>query len=277
MKNAASSRVKALFFRRERRRAFERLPEGLITLLISLFCVIFGLLGIASSGRYFVGGLALILYGCARSAFCAKDFLDRREARREEHEARARRAAQLQVRKDRHSEEKLKRKRDAETEKRAAESAKRALAELHELERTRSRRQEMVRRSQDAMIEQEVKRILALDDESLIAEVVLLFGSKGLFPVSGAPEASSSLILKTENSFETCTVKCVPRSKKAEETDIEALEQARIGSHSSEAYLISPAGFSANAVRRSAELSITLVEAHLLANWKLRAAQLHAP
>ena len=125
------------------------------------------------------------------------------------------------------------------------------------------------------MIEQEVTRILALQNEALIAEVVSLFELKGLFPVSDVLETSASFVLSSENTLETCAVKYIPKSDKAEEADIEALQETRIRSRSSEAYLISLAGFSTNAVRRSAELSITLVEAHLIANWKLRAAQLH--
>ena len=277
MKNAASSRGKDLIFRRERRRPLERLPEGSVALLISLLCMSFGLIGIVSSGKYFVGGLALVLYGCARSVFCAKDFLDRKVVRREEAEARERRAAQLQTRKERHFEEKLKRQREAEIDKRAADSTKRALADLQELERIRSRQKDIARHTQDARIEQEVTRILALQNEALIAEVVSLFELKGLFPVSDALETSASFVLSSENSLETCAVKCIPKSDKAEESDVEALQETRIRNRSSEAYLISLAGFSTSAVRRSAELSITLVEAHLLANWKLRAAQLHSP
>ncbi len=277
MKNAASSRGKALYFRRGRRRVLERLPEGLIRILISLFCVIFGLIGIVSSGKYFVGGLVLLIYGCARSVFCAKDFVDRRAIKRVDAEARERRAAQLQTRKVRHSDEKLKRQKEAETDMRAAESTKRALAELQELERTQSRQKEMVRHSQEAMIKQEVNRILALHDNALVAEVISLFELKGLFPVSDAPATAASYIMRSENSLETCVLKYIPRSEKAQESDIESLQEMRLRNRSSEAYLISLAGFSTNAVRRSAELSITLVEAHLLANWKFRAAQLHAP
>ena len=277
MKNAASSRGKALYFRRGRRRVLERLPEGLIRILISLFCVIFGLIGIVSSGKYFVGGLVLLIYGCARSVFCAKDFVDRRAIKRVDAEARERRAAQLQTRKVRHSDEKLKRQKEAETDMRAAESTKRALAELQELERTQSRQKEMVRHSQEAMIKQEVNRILALHDNALVAEVISLFELKGLFPVSDAPATAASYIMRSENSLETCAVKYIPKTYRAQESDIESLQEMRLRNRSSEAYLISLAGFSANAVQRSAELSITLVEAHLLANWKLRAAQLHAP
>ncbi len=277
MKNAASSRGKALFFRRERHGAAKRLPEGLISILISLLCVILGLIGIVSSGKYFVGGLVLLIYGCARSVFCAKDFMDRRAARREEAEARERRAAQLQTRKERHSEEKLKRQRETEIDKRAAESTKRALADLQELERTRSRQQETVRHSQNAMIQEEVNRILSLHDETLIAEVVSIFELKGFMPVSDALETSVSFILRSKNSHETYALKCLPRSKKAQDADIESLNETRLRHRSSEAYLISLAGFSTNSVRRSTELSITLVEANLLANWKLRAAQLRTP
>ncbi len=277
MKKAAFSRGKALFFRREWHRATPRLPEGVVAILISLFCVILGLIGIVSSGKYFVGGLVLLIYGCARSVFCAKDFVDRRATRREEAEARERRAAQLQIRKTRHSDEKLKRQRETETDKRAAESTKRALADLQELERIRSRQQETGRHSQNAMIEQELKRILSLHEEALIAEVVSLFKLKGFAPVAEALETSASFLLKSENSLGTCAVKYIPKTYKAQESDIESLQEMRLRNRSSEAYLISLAGFSANAVQRSAELSITLVEAHLLANWKLRAAQLHAP
>ncbi|HZO92072.1 MAG TPA: restriction endonuclease [Chthonomonadaceae bacterium] len=186
--------------------------------------------------------------------------------------ARARRAALRASRRERDARERA--RRQARRAAKAAAVARLAEARAQQQSAAQQQaRQEAARRAAwETAIEAEVARLQTLSDDELAAEVEALFARRGLRPVRADTEAPGDWQLVAETGETVAVARCVPVRRVAGAVDVRELEAWRQAAGAQCAYLIALAGFTPAAVERVRDLPMKLVEAHLLAHWRLAPA-----
>lgn len=143
------------------------------------------------------------------------------------------------------------------------------LAERRHAEQAEQRERERRSRLQVERQTHEAARLAALSDDRLVEEVAALFVMRGAAPATPGKDAQCDLLLPYPDRGSTDVARCVPQGRVAGAIDVRSLEQWRQAVGAPHAYLIALAGFSPAAVRAASGLPITLVEAYLLAHWRI--------
>ena len=210
-----------------------------------------------------------LLGGGALLAWQGSLILRRWQAERARQRMEAEKAALRRARRERVLRERERRQTEraakAETAKRLAETR----ARQHQATAQMTQEAALQRAGQERLVLAETERLLGLTDAELWTEVFELFLRRSQRPEVPAPEADCDLLLMSQNGKSREVSRCVPVGRQAGAMDMQALEAWRQDAEATHAYLFAPTGFTPGAIRLSQSLPITLVEAHLLAHWKV--------
>jgi hypothetical protein len=245
------------------------LPDWVWPLLGSILLLTLGaaMLRDGRAGGRITGPL-LMLAGLAGLVWRIRIHWQEWEALRAAREAKERRKALLAARRERNAQERV--RRQEQKAARASATARAAEALAAERQGRLQAAQEALehRLEQERLATAEAARLRRLDDASLQTEVASVFALCGLMPEHPPSEAECDLLLSSNAEGSRHLARCVPVQRQASAVDVRELETWRQETGSRHAYLISLAGFSPAAVRLAQNLPLTLVEAHLLAQWK---------
>jgi hypothetical protein len=267
-RNGASDALRRTLKRRWQRLA-ERIPEGVPA--ISGFAVVLlaGLILIwrhgagnnwSGAGLCTLGLSGLLWQGCQWRVRILDEQKRQREVRAQSERRIARRV--------REAEEQDERQKRAATDAVAREGAREAQEARRRAEIEQAAVEEKRRRGREEVIAREAMRLLALNESALQQAAVDAFKERGFEVVRVADEADCDLLLHAPDGILRGVARRMPRPHRGEAADIQALESWRVEVASPAAYLIGLAGFTHGAVRLASSLPITLVEAHLLAQWR---------
>lgn len=254
---------------RKRLRPPSLLPDWAWPLLGFLLLLLVGAAALwdGRAGGRFTGPL-LMLLGLAgltwRLRKHRQEWLEQRAVREEKE----RRRALLNARRERSAQERLRRQEQKAAQAHAAARAAEVAAVERQARQQAIQEAQAHRAEQDRLIYLEADRLRRLDDAALRTEVRALFTAAGFQTASPSAEADCDLLLHSTASQREAVARCVPVGHKAGVADVQALEDWRQEIGAEHAYLLSLAGFSPPAVRLAQHLPLTLVEAHLLAQWK---------
>ena len=244
------------------------LPDEIRWLTVAGALILLGAAGLIGglSGAEYLGPL-LILCGSVVLVAQFEKVGRRWQLERARQRLAAQRSVARQARRDRVFKERERRR----VERAAAAEAILRNAETRSLHRQANARQvhetaTMIAQRERA-VTAETARILSLSDSELIAEVADIFVHRGLQVDCQAAGAECDLLLTTSEGSHHDVARCVPG--RATSSDVQALELWREQAVAEHAYLIATSGFTPGAVRLSQDLQLTLVEAHLLAHWKI--------
>jgi len=235
------------------------------------------LLGLATAFGQLSGerllAVLLLLGGGALLAWHGSRVLRRWQAERARQRLAAEKAALRQARRERVLKERARRRAERATQAEAALHGEEARARRHQETAEQAREAAMRRAERDRAVATETERLLALADAELWGAVADLFARQGRQPIHPEPEADCDLLLTAPEGGAQEVARCVPVGRRAGSADVQALEAWRQQAEAERAYLIAMGGFTPGAVRLSQSLPITLVEAHLLAHWRVLCTQ----
>ena len=251
------------------KRLLQRLPEGALYASGFAIALLAGLLlfwrGDRANGIAAAAACSLGVTGLLWQGWMWRQWALEHRRRREKMRVRSEQRALRHLREAREQEE---RQRRATTDAAAHAHAREVRDERRQDEAHRAAIDELRRRARDETIAQEAMRLLTLNESGLMDAAVEAFEDRGFAVTRGTDEAECDLLLRGAEGDVRVVARRAPRSRRAEVIDVQALEAWRAETGATTACLISMAGFSPAAVRLAAMLPITLVEAHLLAQWR---------
>jgi hypothetical protein len=166
------------------------------------------------------------------------------------------------------AEEQVERQKRAAMDASAHEGAREAQEARRRAETEQAATEEARRRDREAAIVQEAMRLPTLNETNLQQAAIDAFKERGFEVVRVPNETDCDLLLRGRDGILCAVARRMPPSHRGEAADIQALETWRKEAGSTAAYLIGLAGFTPGAVRLASRLPITLVDAHLLAQWR---------
>jgi hypothetical protein len=171
------------------------------------------------------------------------------------------------ARREREAAEHIDRRRRAATDAAAREHARQTgdARRMAELEHTADA--EARRLGREAAILAEADRLLALDRDALRKAAAAAFHSRGFLVSIPEHEAGCDLLLQAASGGAIGVARIVPPGRRAELADVRALDAWRRDEASELGFLLALAGFSTASVTVASALPLTLVDAHLLAQW----------
>ena len=219
-----------------------------------------------------VAGIVVCCLGAGGLVWQAWKAYARAEAAASTRESQRSRSRRKSERRDRDQREQEMRRAQAFIDSTAHERA-RTLDEVRRQSATeQAAADEQHRRSREEAIAAEAQRLLALDGADLRQAAIEAFESRGFTVTSGDDEAGCDLLLGGPAGDLSIVARLVPRSRTADVVDVRALEALRQDMQASAEILIATAGFTPEAIRQASGLPATLVEAHLLAQWRFTPA-----
>jgi len=255
-------------WRRQAARLWQRIPEGVPETVA--FGVVFaiGLLMVRYAGRQNpMPGIAVLALACAGLGWQGWRWRERALEERRRREKLAMKSERRRIRRQREADE-LEEKRLRAAKDAAAHQRARALQDerrFAEIERAAAL--EKIRRGRDEAIELEASRLISLSEPSLVRAAEEAFAARGYIVAPVGDEANCDFILNSNDGGLLAVARLVPRTRKADGSDVLALDAWRVNIGAGAGYLIGLAGFTPAAVRTASSTPITLAEAHILAQW----------
>jgi hypothetical protein len=260
-------RKRAFFGKRDRRLTRRLLVWSERLALGSVLLCLLGIGGVV----WAEGGARLLGAAFAFAGFVGLGLHFRTLWRTREGRLRLQRAAERRVelqatRRERAERERLRRQAEQETRAHAAERLEEARRTQKQIVVQAHLRQTQQTLERGRRLDVAALRFAALSDSELHAEIQTLLMRRGSRPEPADSDYSGDFLLHADEGLEV--LRCVPAGKKAGGGDVEALEAWRVQAGAQRAYLVATAGFLLSAVERLAAKPLTLVEPHLLAQWR---------
>ncbi len=253
---------------RRRHRLFKRFSADTVDTALFASALLIGVAALCWGGhttQYGAAALSAVgLAGLTRQAW-------RWRVRRVETLARLEQAAILRQRR---SERRLREARDQEQRRVRVASDTTAHARAREVqdarrleEREAAHIAEEQRRDRQEQIALAAAGLRALSDTQLQTAVADTFTARG-FLAENATDEGCDLLLRGTDGRVRGVARIAPQDRAVDSTDVKALDSWRRDMGAASGFLVALAGFAPAAVHVAASRPITLVEAHLLAQWQ---------
>ena len=267
-RGASSSRRRSIG--RLWKRAMDSVPEGLAIEVGFAGVLVVGLALAAS------GGSRNLIAGATACTIGATVLLWRCRIRwtnfQQDRQLRITTEAQIEkrrIRRERGSDEQEGRQKRSAVDSAAQKKAKAVAALVRTAEQEHAEAERRYRRGREEAIARDAMRLLTMSEIALLEAASEAFETRGFFVGRDVDDSRRDMLLRGDKGDVRIVARLAPLGKKVEVADVEGLDEWRGEVGAAAGILIGIAGFTPDAVRKAGSLPVTLVEAHLLAQWRV--------